>query len=536
VASINQDILPRTTLAVDGVLSERTSRADNAGFGTQDDSVYLNRLIDINGALHTDLGHSWSLDNSLGYSAVHIKQDDLNFSGGVETEYVSRVNSQQYTADSTISGPILTLPGGPLKVAVGFHFQRELFTTSLNGSTTKNANRDVYAGYGELLLPIIGHENSLPLVDRLQLDVSGRVDHYSDFGYTENPKIGVLWGPTRTIDFRASYSTSFKPPVLGYVGANDQSAGVFTNDLINAVFGFSDAVPSSAPFILNGGTAKNLKPETASSFTVGSDYDDTLSIGHAHLSVTYYHIDFRNQIGAPQYPNGEFNILNLYLNNPNSVPPGVVVPNPTAAQVNALIASANAANGFHDSFGLYQGPNNVGYIVNFLTGNLARTLTDGLSFDGALTREQFGGNLSFTLNATYVLHYDQQNSPVSPLVNLVNTVYNPIGFKARLGADWQDSNWSIASFVNYTDSYKDTNVTPSVPVGSWTTVDLQVGYHPDVKSGLLSGTRLVLSVSNLFDAKPPFVASNAEFYILGYDPTNASAIGRLVSIQLAKKW
>ena len=46
--------------------------------------------------------------------------------------------------------------------------------------------------------------------------------------------------------------------------------------------------------------------------------------------------------------------------------------------------------------------------------------------------------------------------------------------------------------------------------------------------GVLNGTRLGLNVRNAFDRDPPFVDAG-----LGYDPSAASALGRLVSISLS---
>ncbi len=39
------------------------------------------------------------------------------------------------------------------------------------------------------MVPIVGRDNAMPLVRELRIDVSGRYDHYSDFGGTTNPKV-----------------------------------------------------------------------------------------------------------------------------------------------------------------------------------------------------------------------------------------------------------------------------------------------------------------------------------------------------------
>jgi outer membrane receptor protein involved in Fe transport len=91
-------------------------------------------------------------------------------------------------------------------------------------------------------------------------------------------------------------------------------------------------------------------------------------------------------------------------------------------------------------------------------------------------------------------------------------------------------------FVNYLDSYTNlTNVTPQ-RVHSWTTFDAQIAYHMPEKRGPLSGLRIALGATNLFDADPPYAAYNLGLLITGYDPDNASPLGRVVSLQVTKSW
>jgi outer membrane receptor protein involved in Fe transport len=75
-----------------------------------------------------------------------------------------------------------------------------------------------------------------------------------------------------------------------------------------------------------------------------------------------------------------------------------------------------------------------------------------------------------------------------------------------------------------------------VEIGSWTTADIQLGYDLG-RSGVLKGARVLLSVQNVFDRDPPFVKdSPASVTGLHYDSTNASAVGRFISLQLVKDW
>jgi outer membrane receptor protein involved in Fe transport len=64
---------------------------------------------------------------------------------------------------------------------------------------------------------------------------------------------------------------------------------------------------------------------------------------------------------------------------------------------------------------------------------------------------------------------------------------------------------------------------------------------PDQANELLRGISAVLNVQNLADRRPPFVAIPAGDVAIGrapvpFDGTNASAVGRYVSLQIRKEW
>ena len=71
---------------------------------------------------------------------------------------------------------------------------------------------------------------------------------------------------------------------------------------------------------------------------------------------------------------------------------------------------------------------------------------------------------------------------------------------------------------------------PEQNVGSWNPVDIDISYEFK-DSGVLNGLALGLSVTNLFDQDPPFVNIPG-----GWDPGQASALGRLVAFTLTKKF
>jgi hypothetical protein len=68
----------------------------------------------------------------------------------------------------------------------------------------------------------------------------------------------------------------------------------------------------------------------------------------------------------------------------------------------------------------------------------------------------------------------------------------------------------------------------------WTTVDVNIGYRVDGGSGWLA---FDFGINNALDQRPPFVNQfDLPSGTLGYDPANASLLGRQVSLLFVKRW
>ncbi|MEJ1961262.1 MAG: TonB-dependent receptor [Gammaproteobacteria bacterium] len=117
-----------------------------------------------------------------------------------------------------MSGPLVALPGGELKVAAGVTHRSEEssneHTDPMYGRNT-HAERRVTAEFAELSVPLVGEGNALPWMQGLLLSAAVRRDDYSDFGSTTNPKVGIRWSLTPELDFRINWSKAFRPPTRG---------------------------------------------------------------------------------------------------------------------------------------------------------------------------------------------------------------------------------------------------------------------------------------------------------------------------------
>ena len=137
---------------------------------------------------------------------------------------------------------------------------------------------------------------------------------------------------------------------------------------------------------------------------------------------------------------------------------------------------------------------------------------------------------------TYIFEIRQRLTPDAPTTDVVDTLGNPVNFKARGHVFWSSSALGAGLFVNYVDGY--TNLLNTAPehVDAWTTFDLQLSYRFRKDHGALKGLRVALNASNLFDRDPPYAAYYIGLSTNGYDPENASPLGRVISLQITKSW
>ena len=82
------------------------------------------------------------------------------------------------------------------------------------------------------------------------------------------------------------------------------------------------------------------------------------------------------------------------------------------------------------------------------------------------------------------------------------------------------------------NSYDDVRIGLESGIDSWTTIDLNTKYS--FTNSVFDDLSLALSVTNLLDEDPPFVAD--PIFNINIDGANASLLGRFVALQLNVKW
>ena len=429
------------------------------------------------------------------------------------------LDSQVKTFDLTADGPIGTLAGIPLKLAVGADWREEAFRTitlpsqpALVGDV--DLGRKVLSGFGQLVAPVFGEHNALPALQRLDLSAAVRYENYTSYGNTTTPKYGIVWSPVQGISVRGSWSRGVRPPTLVDLDESHNVVGILPLADPTALAGTTNA-------LLWSGNNASVKPERAQSWTAGLDMAPPTLPGLT-LDLTWFRTVFRDRIQITPYSPGA-------LEDPTYVP--IITRNPTAAQIAYICNHALFGQGTVD-----QCMNaSVGAIVDLRVHNLARAVTDGIDFNADYEHPAPRGKLNFALSGTWLRDFSQAQAPGMPLTSLLSTQNEPINLRFRATAGWQYRGWGTLVAANFTNSYRDTVSNPQRGVASWTTIDLQLRYDfPDAARYGLRGTRIELNARNVFNVDPPFLNNQAA--AIGYDQENADPYGRLLSLQLSKKW
>lgn len=126
---------------------------------------------------------------------------------------------------ATIGGDVITLPAGPVKFNVGYEHRSEstksmpsaasqlgIVGTAPVRPTSGEFNTDELSG--ELLVPLIGGDVTLPLVQELELSGQGRIVDNSLAGKETVWGLSGRWNIGFGLTFRGSLSRNFRAPTL----------------------------------------------------------------------------------------------------------------------------------------------------------------------------------------------------------------------------------------------------------------------------------------------------------------------------------
>lgn len=122
----------------------------------------------------------------------------------------------------TLAGNLFKMPAGQVATTVraGFDYSRSVNADTRNAlGSVKLTRGDASAGVN-LAVPLTSkRENVLGALGDWTLNLSGGVNHLSDFGTLKDWSAGLTWSPTSKLNFQASYIVNEAAPSLSQLGA-----------------------------------------------------------------------------------------------------------------------------------------------------------------------------------------------------------------------------------------------------------------------------------------------------------------------------
>jgi len=442
-------------------------------------------------------------------------------------DYEQFARNRQTLAEGrfVIDGSLVSLPGGDARLALGGQYQysqsNAVQTDAPIGDWTNAAraaaSRSVYSIFGEVVVPIFGAGNAIPGMRSLVVDGSVRYDHYSDFGGTTNPKVGVTWKPFDALTIRGNYGTSFNAPSLADTsGAVDTRAQVLGVSPFQRNFSLADLF---RPTILLAGGNPNLKPQTADTYSAGADFKPARWL---KLSATYWNVSLKNVIEVtPFYSPTIFT---------NPALSGFYILNPTLAQAQALVGNQRVQG---PSLATLYGSGNAPYaIFDAHRNNLGTLKTDGIDFNAALNFDTSIGSVSASAGGTYYLNRTSTVAGSAPFDELANNGVSPLQLSGSIGD--KIGGFSARVRVDYSASYPFPGIVGQTRVKAFAPVNLYFAYD-FAPSGSLHGLQLTLNVDNVGDARPPFLNRVGDGSLSdGF--ANGATFGRFVNIGMNMKF
>lgn len=520
ILSGHQEITPSITFSLDALYNKRHSEFQitltGASTAPTDQTSFSHT---ISPSLNFALPGSWSatLNGLYGKDRTEIDSRAYSIAGALLARSANCYCNWVKAAEADAQGVLFDLPAGAVRVDVGAGYRETKFQNySIPPASLTAGQRHTYYTFGELFLPFVSPAQNVPVVHSLSVSVAERYERYSDFGGVATPKVGLIYEPSADFDIKGSWGQSFKTPTLS------QTYSASAASLYKASTYGGIGYPGTATVIATGGGNPNLKAETATTYTATIDAHPGTLPGF-QLMASYFGVDYKDRIITP------IPVAGTALSNPAYA--DFITYGPSLAQQNQTIGAAAA--GLVNFSGTPYAPANVVAIVKNYAANAEIESIHGVDLSSAYEFDFGGQTLQFLADASWLESRQKRTSLVS-WVDLAGTVYNPPHFRSRDGVIWNDSPLTLASFVNFTGGVSNAGITPRQAGGSMTTVDLSARYAFDGNS-MLKDFDVSLSLQNIFDTRPPYLKNAAAYYV-NYDSTNYSAVGRLISLSLIKRW
>lgn len=469
---------------------------------------------------------------------------------------VEPAKSSTFTPSLRFAGPLpVTLGGGKPQVTVNLEYNLDRVAATRGayyegsfglGSFQPESTQKTLSYYAEVVLPLIGQTNNIPLMRMLELRVSGRGERYTGRGASQitctlglapltladpfagcpgptdiptfaettseriDPSVSFRWFPFQPLMFRGSYTTGFLPPRLSQLTSLTGNA---TINLVDTARGSESIGINPGPFGLtvpaSFGGNPDVKPESSRTFSLGTVFEPGGFLKGLRFSADWTKVDKRDVY---------FNPIQIFV---GFGPAAQDVFDRYIRAVPGAVTRAAPSDGFA-----------VGKItaVDGRLTNLNSISTEAVDFALDYNGPLFGGTISASARASTVLSLRVSPFPGEPTEEYRGVaptrgfaaLISPGGFKWR-GSAW--ANWSKGPVTvgwagRYFNSYRrNLAVTATVDVTNSPIIPAQL-YHDVTFSYRFSfDATLTAGINNVFKKLPPLDPGNyPQFYSPYADP------------------
>ncbi|RDE05651.1 TonB-dependent receptor plug domain-containing protein [Sphingomonas aracearum] len=471
--------------------------------------------------------------NTGSYNFVDPSQNTDAVRSALSPRVTTQATSDLDMIQAVVTKDLFQLPGGALQVGVGGSYRYEAVNDPNQNANAQTLNLNQFSAVGHRYVTSGYFEINAPVLNSLEINGSGRYDHYSDGFSRFSPKIGAKFTPIKEVAFRGTFSKGFRAPsfaelggsVTGFTsgrppcsiqvqhGATDNGDGTCSGgSSYNQTYGFGNTTRGDP----------NIKPEKSTSFTGGIVAQPTRWLS---FTADYYNIRKTDVISSAPLLGQALDAH--YAGEP--LPTGYTV---TLDAIDPAFPDA---------------PQRV-LFINGPFANAAALRTQGLDFSAQVQVKPTDG-VKFTsrAEATYIISYKFKPSADSPYQEFVGTQAPYVTSSGAGTPEWR-GNWqntieagpySLTATAYYTKGFKAVAedqfggtdcLTSSTYQGSDPNFNCKVNDFIDVdlvgSVDVTDRMRFYFNVVNLLDAHAPLNAGN--YAGVNYNPTyhQIGAVGR----------
>ena len=516
--SLHQSLGDAAELHLDALDSDRNIITTQAYASAYYPSKTTTNTTLVAPSLEIWLPGDWTLtlNGAVGKEKNSVVQSTVNRAvGAITANSLSAFRNKSLTYEIGAEGPLFTLPGGEARLATGVGYQYNDFLYPIGNTIYADGDESSRFVYTELNLPLVGAEQGIGGIERLELTGAIRTED-GNYGRVTTPKFGVIYSPSADFTLKASWGRSFKAPTLV-----QRYYAQFAVYYPAATLGHG--YPADATALWLSGGNRDLRPERAQTWS-GSLAFHPEALSNFETELTWFDIDYTARVVQPITTAND-----SVLGNP--IYTDFINYDPTDAVQAAALANISDSN-FINAVGTPYDASKVVAIVDSRYVNAARQRVKGLDLSVAYRFDLGMGRLTIRGSASRLDSNQALTADQSPY-NLAGTLFFPAKFNSRIGAMWQQGGFTASLFGNYKSGM--TNTADGKKGASLTTFDATLRYNTGARDDAWSNLTLELSTQNLLDRAPPLYA-NTNLTYTPYDSTNYSAVGRYMSLSVSKHW